>query len=94
MSAIRLYSFSEGSLKGCLEEMRFADDKGDNTIACKKERKAKISKYTQELLTSVDSQPWESLANRRIQHYGYKFDYKVCISATTTLFWNLAEPEV
>ena len=29
------------------------------------------------LLASVDGQPWEHLMNRRVQHYGFKFDYKV-----------------
>ncbi len=27
------------------------------------------------LLAGVDSQPWVALAKRRVQHYGYAFDY-------------------
>lgn len=27
------------------------------------------------LLQEVDLRPWESLAKRRVQHYGYKFEY-------------------
>ena len=49
-------------------------------------RTSKYFKYMQELLASVDDQPWESLANRRIQHYGYKFDYKVAMSTRTLLY--------
>lgn len=37
----------------------------------------KIASGLQELLAHVDGQSWEHLANRRVQHYGFKFDYKV-----------------
>jgi hypothetical protein len=29
----------------------------------------------QALLKHIDSQPWSSLAKRRVQHYGYAFEY-------------------
>jgi hypothetical protein len=29
----------------------------------------------QELLVHIDSQPWQHLAKRRVQHYGFKFEY-------------------
>jgi alkylated DNA repair protein alkB family protein 8 len=29
----------------------------------------------QELLAHIDSQPWQHLAKRRVQHYGFKFEY-------------------
>lgn len=31
----------------------------------------------QELLREVDERPWQTLAKRRVQHYGYEFLYKV-----------------
>jgi hypothetical protein len=31
----------------------------------------------QELLQALDRQSWHSLAKRRVQHYGYRFDYTV-----------------
>lgn len=31
----------------------------------------------QELLQAVDCRPWNSLAKRRVQHYGYEFRYDV-----------------
>lgn len=31
----------------------------------------------QELLHEVDERPWQTLAKRRVQHYGYEFLYKV-----------------
>lgn len=31
----------------------------------------------EELLQSVDSRPWNSLAKRRVQHYGYEFCYDI-----------------
>lgn len=34
----------------------------------------------QELLACADGGAWEALANRRVQHYGHKFDYKVRIA--------------
>jgi hypothetical protein len=30
----------------------------------------------QDLLATIDKQPWNSIKNRRIQHYGYEFQYK------------------
>jgi hypothetical protein len=30
-----------------------------------------------ELLAALERQPWHSLAKRRVQHYGFKFDYTV-----------------
>lgn len=30
-----------------------------------------------ELLAAVDQQPWVDLAKRRVQHYGWEFDYVV-----------------
>jgi alkylated DNA repair protein alkB family protein 8 len=30
----------------------------------------------QDLLATIDKQPWTSIKNRRIQHYGYEFQYK------------------
>lgn len=35
----------------------------------------------QELLAEVEAGPWETLAKRRVQHFGYKFEYWVCPSA-------------
>lgn len=40
-----------------------------------------IPKYiTQEqeqfLITQIDAQPWLNALKRRVQHYGYKYDYK------------------
>jgi len=32
---------------------------------------------SQELLQAVDCRPWNSLAKRRVQHYGYEFRYDV-----------------
>lgn len=29
----------------------------------------------QQLLAHIDTQPWQYLAKRRVQHYGYKFEY-------------------
>lgn len=29
----------------------------------------------QELLQHIDQQPWQNLSKRRVQHYGYKFEY-------------------
>lgn len=34
-------------------------------------------KEEQELLESVDSRPWQHLAKRRVQHYGYEFCYNI-----------------
>jgi hypothetical protein len=31
----------------------------------------------QQMLRDIDQQPWNTLAKRRVQHYGYKFDYSV-----------------
>ncbi|MCO5574040.1 hypothetical protein L7F22_027818 [Adiantum nelumboides] len=31
----------------------------------------------QELLAAVDEQPWQALSKRRVQHYGYEFQYKI-----------------
>lgn len=31
----------------------------------------------QQMLAEIDQQPWNTLAKRRVQHYGYKFDYSV-----------------
>ncbi|KAK4802152.1 hypothetical protein SAY86_000355 [Trapa natans] len=31
----------------------------------------------QELLTAVDDRPWNNLAKRRVQHYGYEFCYEI-----------------
>lgn len=33
--------------------------------------------FLQELLREVDAKPWQGLAKRRVQHYGYEFLYKV-----------------
>jgi hypothetical protein len=30
----------------------------------------------QELITKIDNQPWLIDLKRRVQHYGYKYDYK------------------
>lgn len=29
----------------------------------------------QQLLSHIDSQPWQHLAKRRVQHYGFRFEY-------------------
>lgn len=29
----------------------------------------------QQLLAHIDTQPWQYLSKRRVQHYGYKFEY-------------------
>jgi alkylated DNA repair protein alkB family protein 8 len=35
-----------------------------------------VSKYEeQQLLLHIDQQPWQQLSKRRVQHYGYKFEY-------------------
>ncbi|KAH7284552.1 hypothetical protein KP509_34G059500 [Ceratopteris richardii] len=31
----------------------------------------------QELLAAVDKRPWQVLSKRRVQHYGYEFQYKI-----------------
>ncbi|CAN4105203.1 unnamed protein product [Withania somnifera] len=33
------------------------------------------AKEEEELLAAVDSRPWQKLAKRRVQHYGYEFHY-------------------
>ncbi|KAG8375257.1 hypothetical protein BUALT_Bualt10G0081700 [Buddleja alternifolia] len=35
------------------------------------------AKEEEELLAAVDSRPWQHLAKRRVQHYGYEFRYDV-----------------
>ncbi|XP_022863176.1 alkylated DNA repair protein alkB homolog 8-like [Olea europaea var. sylvestris] len=35
------------------------------------------AKEEEELLAAVDSQPWQHLAKRRVQHYGYEFRYDI-----------------
>ena len=34
--------------------------------------------HAQDLLQEVKAGPWETLARRRVQHFGYKFEYVVC----------------
>lgn len=34
------------------------------------------AKEEEELLAAVDARPWQSLAKRRVQHYGYEFCYE------------------
>ncbi|KAI3933733.1 hypothetical protein MKW92_044134 [Papaver armeniacum] len=34
------------------------------------------AKEEEELLAAVDGRPWEGLAKRRVQHYGYEFKYE------------------
>ena len=36
-----------------------------------------LSCAIQELLAEVGAGPWETLAKRRVQHFGYKFEYWV-----------------
>lgn len=36
----------------------------------------------QGLLREVEAGPWETLARRRVQHFGYKFEYVVCTKGT------------
>ena len=33
--------------------------------------------HLQDMLNSVAGEEWDSLARRRVRHYGYKFEYKV-----------------
>ena len=33
----------------------------------------------QELLQATDGGPWEVLARRRVQHYGYRFHYEASL---------------
>lgn len=39
--------------------------------------------FLQELLAAVDDRPWNRLAKRRVQHYGYEFCYDVSSSLLT-----------
>ena len=38
--------------------------------------------HAQDLLQEVKAGPWETLARRRVQHFGFKFEYVVCSRAT------------
>lgn len=40
--------------------------------------------FLQELLLEVDARPWNCLAKRRVQHYGYEFCYQV----SCRTFWG------
>lgn len=33
--------------------------------------------HLQDMLKSVEGDKWDSLARRRVRHYGYKFEYEV-----------------
>lgn len=37
--------------------------------------------HAQDLLQEVKAGPWETLARRRVQHFGFKFEYVVCSRA-------------
>ena len=49
------------------------------------------SVYVQELLQEVKAGPWETLARRRVQHFGYKFEYVVRSRAPLDIFY-VADP--
>ncbi|CAH9055044.1 unnamed protein product [Cuscuta europaea] len=36
-----------------------------------------VQSVSKELLAAVDSRPWQNLAKRRVQHYGYEFCYDI-----------------
>ena len=48
-----------------------------NHLRAFEKQHALIAVSLQELLRAVDASDWESLANRRVQHYGFRFEYKV-----------------
>jgi alkylated DNA repair dioxygenase AlkB len=62
----------------------FAEDDRENRFSLAEEMIAGLSvlpeyvseKMSQELLSSIDSQPWRHDLKRRAQHYGYRYDYK------------------
>jgi len=35
------------------------------------------SEREQDLITKIDSLPWQNVLKRRVQHYGYRYDYKL-----------------
>ena len=56
---------------------------GHGNMACP--HHVKLCSTAQELLREVEPGPWEILARRRVQHFGYKFEY-VVRSKTATLY--------
>ena len=64
-------------MKAALPQLRLFDDVGGASISGLSYVPDFIS-ATQEaaLLQMIDAQPWLSDLKRRVQHYGYKYDYK------------------